>query len=166
MIISNYSPCKGFVLFCCYTSNGTLYNYTENEIKEDGKFSQLLYVIDGTGQAVDENDNVIFNLKKGELYDFKECQKSKVIFKYSSPTLIWVSINPIPTKKYFTGQVLRSGNHIINGDINKEQNIICIKGNMTINDKQFKELNYATIKSDKVANITIPSGSEAILITR
>ena len=166
MIITSPNICRGFMLCSGYASGGTQYQYTDAEFSENGKFVQLFYGVEGTGKALDENGNEVFGLRKGGLYDFRDYYNKPLTCEFTSPSASWITINPLPANNFFTGEVLKAGEHTVVGENNKEKNIICVRGSITINDKQFKEQNYARVLHGKTAQISIPFNCEALLIVR
>ena len=48
------------------------------------------------------------------------------------------------------------------GKENEENVIVCLEGDMTVNDVPLKEFNYARVLKDKVANVVIPEGAVAV----
>lgn len=179
--------CKGFALCRGFITPNDSYNYSPEDSNIDTRYTQIFYMIEGSGSiklnnnfvgSFDNNySNVVpeyqdhYNtyVKQGAtslLIDLRIMQGSAFSFTSGEKGAGWLCINPVPTDKLFDCDLILGGtSKTITGD-GKEHIIMCAKGSITINDKTFSQFNYARVLEGKTANIVVPSDSEAIYLTR
>jgi hypothetical protein len=179
--------CKGFALCRGFITPNDSYNYSPDDANIDTRFTQVFYMIEGSG-SIHLNNNFVgqFNsgssnvvpeyqqyydqyVKRGNsslLIDLRGFQGSAFNFTSGNNGAGWLCINPVPADKLFDCDLIRGNtNTTITGD-GREHIVMCAKGNITINGKKFEQFNYARVLEGKTADIVVPSDSEAIYLTR
>jgi hypothetical protein len=158
--IDNVSICKGFAICKGHMTGGEVYAYSAEDARNDAVYSQLLFGVNGSGAAYDADGNKIIDIFPNTVYDFKEYYGKGYSIRALENGGTWICINPIPASKMYSYELL-TGNTNIVGD-GSEHVLICIIGSISVNEKTLKQLQYARILKDKIANIVIPEGSMAI----
>jgi len=186
-LIASLVLCKGFALCRGFITPNDTYNYDADETNVDTRFSQIFYMIEGSG-TINVDGNQIGSKKGSDIYvdpNWQEAYEQKVL-KSDNSMLIdlrdfygksysfvageygagWLCINPIPSDKFFTPSLIRAGEtKTIEGD-GKEHVVMCAKGTITANDKSLTQFNYTRVLNGKTATIVVPGDSEAIYLTR
>jgi hypothetical protein len=159
--IDNVSICKGFAICKGHMTAGETYTYSVEDASKDAVYSQLLFGLNGSGAAYDADGVKITDIViPNTLYDFKDYYGKEYSIRSAENGGTWVCINPIPASKVYTHRVLIDG-IVIAGD-DSENVVICMQGPISINGKLLKQLQYARIFKDKIADIQIPTGSIAV----
>ena len=183
--IASTVMCKGFALCRGFITPNDVYNYDPSDADIATRYTQIFYLIEGSGSLYSgdtyigdyngNNSSVIDEYKqrfdqyvqKGPtslLIDLRVFKGTKFSFRSGDKGAGWLCINPVPPDSLYTPTLLTSDTTIVGDD--KDRVVMCAKGNITINDKKFDQFNYAKIMDGVTANVVIPSGSEAIYLTR
>lgn len=186
--IASTTICKGFALCRGFITPSDKFNYDPADANVDTRYTQISYLSPGMGTFYRGNDPVCsFD---GTNYtvsnDYKDWYTNNVQIGDNQSALMnidafkgtfcsfeagplgceWTCINPIPNDKPFTPTLLKQNtNMTIQGDGNTHI-ILSVKGSITINNKNINQYNYARVLEGKTADVVIPSGSEAIYLTR
>ena len=158
-LISSLHICKGFAMCRGHITANDQYEYTERETSEDTRFSQIFYLLEGSGIAPDGNF-----YKDKLLMDMRDYFQKQYKFIAGNNGATWLCINPIPANKFFDAEILNTPTTIV-GD-GREHIIICAKGTIFANDKELKQFNYVRVLNEKTANISFSEDSEAIYLKR
>jgi hypothetical protein len=152
--------CRGFAICVGHITPNDAYTFTKEETTGNGVFSQLGYCLEGYADLVDANENVVLELKGGNLYDFRDYYgKSYKMRTNSTESGTWFCINPLPATKIYNGVLLKENTvKTYKGD-GAETVIICIDGKVEVNDKILESKNYVRLLKDKVANVKVQPGS-------
>ncbi len=165
-LIGAFAVCKGFAMCRGHMTSNETYSYTQEDTQNDAKFSQIIYVIEGSGILFDHDNNRVRSSGSNEVNDLREFYGKPYKFISGSKGATWICINPFPADKFFDVRLIKQNlNEIIVGS-EKENVIVCVKGSITINDKKIEQFKYARILNDKTANIVIDSDSSALHLTR
>jgi len=179
--------CKGFALCRGSITPNDNYNYSPEDDNVDARYTQIFYLLEGNGHLKVENDiigwydnnivtmnpecdseirNHVFNNGATCLVDLKVFKGKPFGFISGDKGASWICINPIPANKPFDCDlILGETSKTIVGD-GKEHIVMCARGSIFINDKPFNIFNYARVLKGKTAEVVVPSGSEAIYLTR
>lgn len=185
--IASTVMCKGFALCRGFITPNDEYNYSPDDADIATRYTQIFYLIEGSGSLYSgntyigdyngSNSSVIDEYKsqydqyvqKGDtslLIDLRVFKGSPFSFKSGDKGAGWLCINPVPADGLFNCNLIKSDtNFSITGD-GKDHIIMCAKGNITINNITFNQFNYAKVSEGKIADVVVPSGSEAIYLTR
>ena len=178
--------CKGFALCRGFITPHDNYNYNPDDAVVDTRYTQIFYLVEGNGYLSYNNDRVMTydngsltvnpdyseafrdHLKIGStlMIDLRGYKGEAFSFVSGDKGAGWICINPVPASKLFDSSLILGGtSRTITGD-GKEHVIMCAKGSITINDKPLSIFNYARVLEGKTAEVVVPSGSEAIYLTR
>jgi len=179
--------CKGFALCRGFITPNDTYTYDADETNVDTRFSQIFYMIDGSGIInvdgnqigskigsdiiVDPNWQIEYDEKvqksaNSMMIDFRDFYGKSYNFVAGEYGAGWLCINPIPSNRFFTPSLIRAGEtKTIEGD-GKEHIVMCAKGSIIANDKTLTQFNYTRVLNGKTAVIVVPDDSEAIYLTR
>lgn len=163
-LISTLSVCKGFAMCRGHITSNDFYEYTQEDVSSDARFSQIFYLLEGSGTVYNSDGSLHDKSDVSNAWDIRYFYKKPYKFVAGDRGATWICINPIPADKFFDMELIKQSTSIEGTE--EEQNIICVKGTAIINDKQLKQFNYARIPNGKVANITVPEGSELLYIKR
>lgn len=162
-LVDQLLMCRGFAICKGFISPGETWNFTTDDTSSDGVFSQLGYLVQGSGTLYDADGNDRGRFENpGSLYDMRDYYGKACSIKVDSEGGSWICINPTPASKAYNGEVLKAETNktIIGND--KEQVVVCLKGKISINDKVLDEFQYARIIKGKSANVVISSDSAGL----
>jgi len=165
LIVNDPIICKGFVYCTGHCTDGDSLKAKTEDWKDDGKFTQIFYVAQGSGKLYDETGLLKFELKEHNLYDFKDLYNRYFRVEASNKSCTWIGINPVPASRFFKAE-LKKENFVVEGEEGKENIIICVKNNIIIENKNLNELNYSRIKYGKKVTVEVPKNSHAIYLVR
>lgn len=166
IIESTTALCKGFAICTGHITANDTYQYSLEDTTTDTKYSQIFYLFDGGGIMYDDNDNEYGRSDVSNAWDLREFHRKKYKFVSGNKGATWVCINPVPANKFFDMELVKSNSQkTIAGD-GKEHIILCLKGIITVNGNELTSLKYSRILNGKVADVVVPSGSEAMYLTR
>lgn len=156
--------CKGFVMCRGRMKGNSNYSYDKEVTSTDSKFSQILYLLEGggigpTGLGSFDGNN--------RLFDFRDYYNSDYELISDERGITWLCINPIPANSFFDAKLLlEREQYVFEGKQNKEQIIICVKNQITINNNTLNLFKYTRVLPGKTADIHIADGSEALYLSR
>jgi len=158
--------CRGFAICTGHVTANETYEYSLEDTTVDTKFSQIFYLYEGSGALYDENDVIYNKSSVPSVWDLRMYYKKKYKFVANKLGATWICINPIPAYNFFDIEHLHSNTtKTIIGD-GKEHVILSLRNKIIVNDAELTHLKYSRILNGKVANVIVPSGSEALYLTR
>jgi hypothetical protein len=190
-LVSPLQICKGFTMCRGHITSFDEWSYKGGNSSKDIEFSQLFYLIEGTGTLVygdeevaflDENgpkvidaykddyDRVVKQLGNSYLFDFRDRYDKKYKLVAGKYGATWMAINPLPNNHFFDAELF-SGIKEITGDGNNHI-ILCVKGEVNVisseNNKESKlvQFQYTRVLNGKKIHVVVPPGSQAIYMTR
>lgn len=187
--MSTIAICKGFALCRGFMTANDKFNYDPADSNTDTRYTQITYLdpgvgsfyrnsdficgFDGSNLTVSDNykdwfdKNVQLGDNNSALINIEEFKGTFCSFSTTDSVGIqWTCINPIPANKPFSPTLLKQNTNLsIQGD-GKEHVIVSVRGSITINNKTINQYNYARVLGGKTADVVIPSGSEAVYLTR
>ena len=165
-LVSNLELCKGFAVCRGHITANDTYIYSIDDASTDTKFSQIFYMLEGSGTAYNEDGSVYGSSNNPGVWDLRSMHQKSYKFTAGEHGATWLCINPIPANNFFNLEILKQGSSkTIQGD-GKEHIVMCGKGVITANDVELKQFKYTRVLNGKTINFNIPDGSEAIYLTR
>ena len=165
-LMSTLALCKGFAQCRGHITSNDSFEFTLEDTIEDSKFSQIFCLLEGGGAMYDSNGNQVGNSSGYNVWDLREFYGKTYKFVAGQHGATWLCINPIPANKFFSFELKRSNTEFDMIGDDKDQIILCTKGNILVNDKSLNIFNYARVWTGKSAHVKIPHNSEAIYLTR
>jgi hypothetical protein len=139
------------------------YPYNKEVTSKDSKFSQIYYLLEGGGTG----PLGYMSTENNRLFDFRDYYNSDYELISDERGITWLCINPIPANNFFDAKLLlEKEQYVFEGKQNKEQIIICVKNQITINNNTLNLFKYTRVLPGKTADIHIADGSEALYLSR
>jgi hypothetical protein len=164
MMIQNLLKTKRFVVCHGYASAEERVLVSNSN---SGDFNQFIYLLGGVETELapaDKNSSLpAIKLQRG-LTDISTYYGTPIVYTPTEEGVTWVCINPIPLTARYEVSELVDG-QVIQGTL-KEKTILCILNCIKVNDKDINSMQYCRVYDGVVANISIPSGSKALLVER
>ena len=165
-LMSTLALCKGFAQCRGHITANDSFEYTLDDTTSDSKFSQIFCLLEGGGIMYDDKGNEYGRSNTYNAWDLREFHGKTYKFVSGAHGATWLCINPIPVNKFFQFELKRSNSEFDMVGNDKEQIILCTKGDIIVNDKTLNVFNYARVWTGKSAHVKIPHNSEAIYLTR
>lgn len=147
--------CKGFAICRGMMTAGETYSFTSANTSSDGIFSQLGYCVSGSAILYDSEGTAKIKFETGNLYDVRDYygKDFNIVAEENGGT--WICINPTPASKFYTGVLLKENTTKTIKGTDKEQVVMCLNGEIVVNDKTLKQFQYARILKGKTAKLTL-----------
>lgn len=129
----------------------------------DERYTIFYYALYGSGKIgkIFESDYILIESKK--LTDVREYINSEVIF-HAHEDFCLIGFNTMDKNTNWNPKILDKNIKIVKED--RKSILICLDGNMIVNDKKFKRYNYASLVVGKEYNIEIDQDSMAVIFTQ
>jgi len=160
MITQNTITCRGFVLCTGVMTKGESFIHSNTG---DGAINQTVYVFSGDITASQGEQNIALNTH--ELTDVSTLKNNSIQYTAGNTGATWVAINPTPSTKRFTTQLINTEQTLSVTGSSKETFVLCVEGVITCNEKQLGSLQYVRVLDGKTISVSIPNNSVAIILT-
>ena len=156
-----YKNCEDFGLCVNIGEKGFVLAEHPNE-----RFTIFYYGIYGSGKfgRIFESDYLLISSKEKKIFDVSEYVDSKVIFEAEEDFYL-IGFNTYDKNIKWEAKIIDSNNKILSTTKDKSF-VVCMYGNVLINDKIIKKYDYAQIFIGKEYNLNIPPDSVLILFTQ
>jgi hypothetical protein len=150
--------CEDFTLCVNIGEKGYVLAEHPNE-----RYTIFYYGLYGSGKfgKIFESDYILIGSKK--LVDVRDYVNSEVIFQ-SHEDFCLIGFNTMDKNIHWNAKMLNENIKIIKED--KKSILICLDGNMIVNDKKFKRYNYASLVSGKEYSLDLNQNSVAVIFTQ